>query len=247
MGYGATINFGIPSLQADPSPILGGDLDAANYDILHVGVLTLGAITLNNVALVADLGTYRHSSSEGVRLEGMIGRLTLDGSGALLEKLDIYGHPVATLSLQETVRLQGPDEVSLFAGEEMILSGHGGMSYLYLDREVHLVSEGAVKITGLHSGPVEMLSHYDGLHDTTAVLAIQGDDDLLVARLTLDTAGHATFDSLKGGLIPPRYTTTQITSILNAGTPPAGFLVFNTSLGMFQYHTGTAIKTVTAS
>ena len=65
MGYGAlAIIGGLPRLQADPIPTLGGNLDAADYDILHVGVLTLSAITLNDVALVADLGTYRHSSSE---------------------------------------------------------------------------------------------------------------------------------------------------------------------------------------
>lgn len=247
MGYGAlAILGGITSVQADPAPTLGGNLDAAGKDILHVRVLTSSALSLNDVALVANLSTFEKPGSEGVRLEGAMGKLTMDNSGALLEKIDYLGHSVATLSLQDSVRLQGPGEVDLVSGGRMLLSAVGGTSYFNLGSAVHLISAGELKITGLNSGLVEILSHYNGINPTTAVIGIQGNDDALVARLTFDTNGNATFDSTQGGLIPPRYTTSDLTTILTSYTPPAGYLVFNTTLGALQYHDGSALKTVTA-
>ncbi len=235
---------GILNVEADPAPTLGGLLDAADHDILNIHELTLGGVIFNDESAVVELSALKRPTSEGVRLEGAMGKLTLDMSGALLERVDYLGLPQATLSLQDSVRLQGPGEVFITGGGAIMLSGEGGSGYVHVGSEIHVIGSGAVKLTGVNSALVEILSHYNGSTPAAVAIGIQAEGDALVAQLTFDSDGNATFDSAQGGLIPPRYATGDLTTILAAHAPPAGFFVFNTTLGVLQYYNGTTLKTI---
>lgn len=66
---------------------------------------------------------------------------------------------------------------------------------------------------------------------------------ILVGDTTHYAAAIADFESTSKGLLIPRMNTSQVNTI---SSPPTGLLVFNTSLGAFQYYTGSAWQALSA-